>query len=194
MKKNLFLFSVLFLLCVPCFCAESVTNTAEAAVSPEPAKEQNIFDAIGGLFAPSKPEDAAAQAEAATKTARTEAELQKEAADDALAMPGNLLVAADIFSAAACAVFWVGFSQGLDYYNEVYAAVDNTTMENYSMLVAMRKDVISQETSAWISTGVASAFLLYTAADLIWVHAVFPVKPAYSFREGAQIITLNYGF
>jgi len=45
-----------------------------------------------------------------------------------------------------------------------------------------------------VITGVASALLVYTVADILWLHAAFPVEPQYTFRENTHILALKYGF
>jgi len=64
-------------------------------------------------------------------------------------MPGKLLIIGNIFSLSVCAVAWVDFFDNLNFYEEAYNDINNTTIDNYNSLVSMRSDIINREVTTW---------------------------------------------
>ena len=60
-----------------------------------------------------------------------------------------------------------------DDYTVKYAILNNTDGSNYDELVALKKTVDDKKTVLVLGAGLASAALLYTAADYFWLHNVF---------------------
>jgi hypothetical protein len=115
-------------------------------------------------------------------------------ADNTFPVQQKCLLAGDILSVTFCAVQWANFLQDLSDYNEAYNRYNNTTYANYQMLLGSRNGVLNSQRTAWISTGAAAALLFYTAADIIWIHAVFPVAPGLAYWNNIQVLTLSCKF
>ncbi len=170
-----------------------VTPAAEAAaeaVTKAAKEDKSVFDAVMGIFAPSEKKE-----EGVTQTASTmEAEYEEEAEEGIFTLPGKLLIAGNLFSTGIAALSWINLSQGTQFYEQMYADINNTTLENYDKLKMMRQAVLNAETQAWVTTGIAAVLISYTIVDVFWLHAAFPLEPEFKSDSETQILTLNYRF
>jgi hypothetical protein len=66
-------------------------------------------------------------------------------------------------------------------YNKKYAELDDPLGTNYAELSDIKKNVDNKKTPALIGSCLAGAAVAYTAADIIWLHIVFP--------GGAKVVT-----
>lgn len=189
MLVAVFVFASLYAADVPAPVSPAAEAAAEA-VTKTSKDEKSMVDSFLGIFAPSEK-----KADSVTQTAQAmEAEYIETPEEEGFTLPGKLLIAADLFSAGIAAVSWINLAQGTDYYKTAYEDINNTTLENYDLLKRMREDVLNAEAKAWIATGVAAAFIGYTVADALWLHAAFPLEPEYKTDGETQVLTLNYRF
>jgi hypothetical protein len=181
--------TVIVILFITCFFSAAFTAGTDT-VAAQAALTATAKPAIQTIPVQVSSSAAAAQAD-------NPAELTQPAVyhdDNTFSVQQKLLLAGDICSISFCAVQWVNFLQELSNYNEAYDRYNNTSYSNYQMLLRSRTDLLNRQNITWISTGAAAAFLFYTAADIIWIHAVFPVAPGLAYRNNQQILTLNYRF
>jgi hypothetical protein len=166
--------------------AESTSITTQTAVTSTAVGTISIVSDISKLLnvqpAGSVTTTAAAE-EAAKKNMPPPSDIGKK-----------LLIAGDVGSIAATAFFWLQYQNDSDFYDQMYNDTNNTTMDNYNSLVQAKKNVEDKETAAWVVTGIASAFLIYTAADMFWLHYAFPldVKTTLTAHSYGLIVTAKY--
>lgn len=81
-------------------------------------------------------------------------------------------------------------------YKTLLQETDNTTIANYDALTVKKKEIDGKIAFAGVSTGIMAAALLYTAADILWIHAAFPVnaKLTYAPEKGETKILFTGRF
>jgi hypothetical protein len=188
MRKIIFAAFLLVIFSALSYAETGDTLTAQASPQQVTETPKSIFDAIGSLFAPAKTKGTA---DILAEEEKNKPEIDRSAGSS---LPQRLVFFGDLFSTAYCAVSWFTFAQSYSDYNTMYDIVDNTTYENYLNLKAEKENVEINQVTAWVSTGIALGFLGYTLADMLWLHAVFPVEAGYANMDGTHMLAFNYRF
>ena len=122
-----------------------------------------------------------------TKTAAKEAAKKSLKEEKPFNWGGAGLIALDTVLAAAAAYTVYDQQNSQEDYLKLYAAVNNTTDENYSLLVKKQKTAYDKMTLEVLGLSAAGVMVLYTLGDLFFTHQIFTadvsVKP---------VITLGY--
>jgi tetratricopeptide (TPR) repeat protein len=104
------------------------------------------------------------------------------------------LLGADIILAGAATYEYLDFSKANNNYNNEYAQIDNTTVDNYNLLLSMRDTVVSKQTTCDVLMACAGTAIAYTLIDVFFVHAAFPVTAGYAPEKQQVMITYNMEF
>ena len=101
----------------------------------------------------------------------------------------TVVIGADVVLTFFAAASVSGLISGHKAYEDKYALIDNTTMENYQELTRMKEEVVDKQNMAYITAGAAGAALLYTVLDIFWLHAAFvPEVKVTALNGGAMLV------
>jgi hypothetical protein len=189
--KRINLFFILICLSVTVIFAEetmpeSTSITTQSDVTSTAAGTISIVTDVSKLLNVQPPGSV-------TTTAAAE-EITKKSIPPPTDIGKKLLIVGDVGFIAATAFFWLQYQNDSDFYDQMFNDTNNTTVDNYNSLVQTKKNVEDKETAAWIVTGIASAFIIYTAADIFWLHYAFPVdiKTTITTHSYGLIVTAKY--
>jgi hypothetical protein len=85
-------------------------------------------------------------------------------------------VITDIVLVGASAYAYFDYNNSVNSYNDLYAAIDNTNTVNYNRLLGEADKSKSKEGLMVVLGSLAGAAVLYTLADVFFIHAAFPLK------------------
>lgn len=92
---------------------------------------------------------------------------------------GSVLMGiADFLSVGVMAYAYIDYNNTADKYYDLLAVLDNTGYSNYVRLKAEYDTVQAKQAFLITTACIAGAALIYTYADVFWLHAAFPVKIA----------------
>lgn len=110
-----------------------------------------------------------------TDRIRKKIDEQKQKEKSAVASPDKTaLIALDIALAGLAVAAYLDYAAGSNAYEALYASINNTTPENYRILVNEKAQVESRGTYMAIAAGIAGAAVLYTLADILFLNAGSP--------------------
>ena len=107
-----------------------------------------------------------------------------------------VLVGADVVCLGLTIAAGVDYNKAADTYDSMYTLLNNTTMDNYALL-KKQDETFKSKQGLFVAGAVVTVLLTaYTAADLFFIHAAFPVDTAVSYNPNNNEIkmALNYNF
>lgn len=105
-----------------------------------------------------------------------------------------VLIGADAAAAGYTVYAALQYFNEADKYDSMYAMYNNTTPENYQKLSEEDKIYREKETAYMIGIIATSVLVTYTLADLLFIHAAFPVNAAMGIDDKGYKLVMNYKF
>ena len=107
-----------------------------------------------------------------------------------------VLLGVDTALVIGTVVTWMSESKAADDYSKLYSSIDNTTPENYNMLLSKYVDAKGKQDTFSAVAAVTGVMAAYTLTDMFALHFVFagdgPVKAA--GIPGGAMLALNERF
>jgi tetratricopeptide (TPR) repeat protein len=85
-------------------------------------------------------------------------------------------VITDLVLVGTAAYAYFDYNNSVDNYNELYAEIDNTNTVNYNRLLGEVDKLKSKEGFMAVFGSLAGAAVLYTLADVFFIHYAFPLN------------------
>jgi hypothetical protein len=76
-------------------------------------------------------------------------------------------------------------------YVTLFNDVNNTTQANYDLLATKKTEIDGKILATEIASGMAAAAVLYTLADVLFIHAVFPSSTKVSYDQGNKAVKFS---
>jgi hypothetical protein len=115
----------------------------------------------------------------------------KAAKSEGISAAGWALLGGDAALAGLSVFFLLDERSAAASYTTLYNNINNTTLANYDLLNTKKKDIDGKLLMTELSSGVAAAAVLYTVADVLFIHAVFPASTKLSYDPGNKAIKLS---
>lgn len=114
--------------------------------------------------------------------------------DEDSAMPW-IVGGIDLALAGLGAYFTIAGLNAKTEYEKQYDLINNTNIDNYNTLVQMKKDAEGKLNLSLIIDSVAGAAIIYTIADVLFLHMLFPeTKMVYEPKTNEIKVTYNKEF
>ena len=84
------------------------------------------------------------------------------------------LIGGDVVLVGASVITYFSASSAADSYNNLWSQIDDTTMDNYNTLVSKKSSAQQSENIFGTLAIVSSIAVVYTLADVLFIHAAFP--------------------
>lgn len=143
---------------------------------------------IPGIFAAEKAKNAA-------KTAAVQPYLNAPAVNQpksgGISAAGWILLVGDAALAGLSVYFLMVERSAAESYNTLFDEVNNTTQANYDLLAAKKKEIDDKILVTEIAGAAAAAAVLYTLADVLFIHAAFPSSTKVSYDPGSKAVKLS---
>lgn len=107
-----------------------------------------------------------------------------------------VLLGGDAVLAVASVFLYMDASGAADDYNALHEEINDTTMENYNLLLSEKEKVEGKQALFGAAAALTAAAVGYTLADMFAIHAVFPaeVRSTYNFMENRLEVAVNLEF
>ena len=108
--------------------------------------------------------------------------IQSKGKETQISGMGWALIGLDVLGTGLSVYALLDEISAADSYDLLYADLNNTTLANYDVLAAKKKDIDSKLTFASVTMGLTGAFVVYTLVDLLWLHLAFPDAPKMTYN------------
>ncbi len=106
------------------------------------------------------------------------------------------MVIVDLALVGISAYEYLDYNNTLDSYNNLYAQINYTTQQNYQTLLGDMDNAQSKQNTMVLFSSLAGAAVIYTLADVFFIHAAFPVNisAGYDPNKGQVKLALKKEF
>lgn len=107
-----------------------------------------------------------------------------------------VLIGADVLVSGLSVITYMDYAKQADKYDAAYAKLNNTTKDNYNILLGEDKIFKEKEGLFAAAVAVSVIFIGYTVADAFFLHNVFPAETALGIDLSDREIKLavNYRY
>ncbi len=100
-----------------------------------------------------------------------------------------VVLGADVVLAGFSISNYMNYNNAVNSYNNTYAQIDNTTMDNYNSLMSIKTSTENKFTTYEIFGAITGVAVVYTLADMLFIHAAFPVTAGIDPQNRQVVVT-----